>query len=59
MKQKEFKQLKTQLEKNFAENARNRNVWYLVGYLTGGAGVGKERIYTETQLKELFDMVAY
>lgn len=60
MKQKEFEQLKAKLEKSFTENTIKRNVWYLIGYLTAGAGTGvEERVYTETQLKELFDMVAY
>lgn len=61
MNQKEFEQLKAQLEKIFAENEIYRNVWSLIGYLTACADMEgmEERIYTESQLKELFDMVMY
>lgn len=60
MKKREFEQLKTELESTFADRPAYRNIWYLLGYITGSVGTEfKEKAYTESQLKELIDLIQY
>ena len=59
MKQQEFEQMKAMLEETFTEKPIRKNIWFLLGFLTGRTGEdgAKERTYTETQLKELIELV--
>lgn len=59
MKKQEFNQMKTMLEEDFIENPTRKNIWFLMGFLTGRVGedCAEERTYTETQLSELIDLV--
>lgn len=60
MKQQEFEQMKAMLEEFFIEKPIHKDIWFLLGFLTGNVGEGyvKERTYTETQLKELIELVS-
>ena len=60
MKQQELKHMKAILEEHFAENPSDKNIQFLLEYLTINTGNDyvKERTYTETQLEELIELVS-
>ena len=60
MKQQELKHMKAILEEHFAKNPGDKNIQFLLEYLTINAGkdYAKERTYTETQLKKLIELVS-
>ncbi len=58
MEKEKFEQLKAQVKKLFGAQPDGSNIYYLIGYITALAGIeGAERTYTESQLKELVDLV--
>lgn len=62
MKKKDFAVIKKEIQKVITdsreEGLNNDNIrCRMIGYLTAEAGGEYERIYTESQLLELFDMV--
>ena len=59
MKKQEFKELKTLVEKDIREICKeNRDgaVYVVIGTITARAGMPAERNFSESQLKELFDL---
>lgn len=59
MKKKEFEELKTLVEKDIREICKeNRDgaVHVVIGTITARAGLPSERTFSESQLKQLFEL---
>ena len=59
MKKKEFEELKTLVEKDIREICKeNRDgaVYVVIGTITARAGMPSERTFSESQLKQLFEL---
>lgn len=59
MKKQEFEQLKTLVERDIREickDNRDGAVYVVIGTITSGAGLPSERTFSESQLKQLFEL---
>ena len=59
MKKNEFEELKDRVQRKIPEICQgegNYAVYVLIGMITSGAGLSSERTFSESQLKELFDL---
>lgn len=59
MKRQEFEELKTRVEKDIREickDNRDGAVYVVIGTITARAGLPSERTFSESQLKQLFEL---